>query len=107
MVNMNQIMKQAQAMQKKVTDMQEKLATQEFTGVAGGGLLSVVVNGKGELLKVTIDPTLVEKDDVEVLEDLIVAAYKDAKKKADESTEGAMSGVMSGMGLPADFKLPF
>lgn len=107
MVNMNQIMKQAQAMQKKMADMQEQLTNQEFTGSSGGGLLLITVNGKGDLAKIKIDPTLVEKDDVEVLEDLIVAAYKDAKKKADESSESTMSGMMGGMGLPAGFKLPF
>jgi DNA-binding YbaB/EbfC family protein len=107
MVNINQIMKQAQAMQKKMADMQEQLGTQEFTGSAGGGLLTITVNGKGEVAKVKIDPTLVEKDDVEVLEDLIIAAYKDAKKKADENSESSMSGMMGNLGLPPGFKMPF
>jgi nucleoid-associated protein EbfC len=107
MVNINQIMKQAQAMQQKMTEAQEKIANQEFTGASGGGLVTVTLNGKGALLKLKIDPTLVEKDDVEVLEDLIVAAYNDAKKKADESSENTLSGMMGGMGLPPGFKLPF
>jgi len=107
MVNINQIMKQAQAMQKKMNDMQEQFSQQDFTGTAGGGLISITINGKGEMRKISIDPTLVEKDDVEVLEDLIMAAFNDAKKKADESTEGAMSDAMGGMGLPPGFKLPF
>ena len=107
MVNMNQIMKQAQLMQKKMTDAQELLANQDFTGAAGGGLLSLTVNGKGELRKVKIDPSLMDKDEVEVLEDLLVAAYNDAKKKADESSESTMSSMMGGLGLPPGFKLPF
>lgn len=101
------MMKQAQMMQKKFAEMQEKLALTEFTGTSGGGMVSVTINGKGELNKIKIDPSLVTKDEVEVLEDLIVAAFNDAKKKADNSSEGEMSGMLGGMNLPPGFKMPF
>ncbi len=106
-MNMQQLMKQAQAMQKKVTEAQEKLAQTEYEGVSGGGLLKVVINGKGEVRKLKIDPSLIDPSDPEVLEDLIVAAFNNAKKEADDEANGAMSGALGGMGLPPGFKLPF
>ncbi len=106
-MNIQQLMKQAQAVQKKVTEAQEKLAAAEYEGASGGGMIKVVVNGKGELKKLKIDPSLVDPSDVEVLEDLIVAAFNNAKKEADEASSGAMSNAMGGMGLPAGFKMPF
>ncbi|MFN7038144.1 MAG: YbaB/EbfC family nucleoid-associated protein [Alphaproteobacteria bacterium] len=107
MMNINQIMKQAQAMQKKMAEMQEKMASIEFTGSAGGGLVTVAINGKKELLRVKIDPSIVVKDDVEMLEDLIVAAFNDAIKKADDASEGEASSMLGGLGLPPGFKFPF
>lgn len=107
MVNINQIMKQAQAMQKKMAEMQEKLANTEFVGAAGGGSVEITISGKADLLKVKIAPELVDKDEVEVLEDLIVAAFNDAKKKADSSSESDLSGAMGGLSLPPGFKMPF
>jgi DNA-binding YbaB/EbfC family protein len=84
MVNMNHLMKQAQNMQKKMQEMQEKLANEEFTGISGGSTVEVTITGKGDLKKVRIAPEIVSKDDVEVLEDLIVAAFNDAKRKSEE-----------------------
>lgn len=107
MVNINQIMKQAQAMQKKMAEMQEKLAVTEFAGSAAGGGVAITINGKGDMLKVKIDPSLVDKDDVEVLEDLIIAAFNDAKKKSDNNSESELSGAMGGLSLPPGFKMPF
>jgi len=104
-MNINQLMKQAQAMQKKMTEMQEKVAALEVTGTSGGGMVSVTLSGKGEARRVKIDKSLVAPDDVEILEDLIIAAINDAKKKIDEQTESEMSGLSAG--LPAGFKLPF
>ncbi len=106
-MNIAGMMKQAQAMQKKMLDAQEKLASQEYVGNAGGGVVSVIINGKGEVLKLKISKDVMSPDDVEILEDLIVAAFNDAKKKQTEDSESNMSGLMSGMNLPAGMKLPF
>lgn len=106
-MNIQQLMKQAQAVQKKMADAQEKLAAAEYEGASGGGLIKVTVTGKGELKKLKIDPSLIDPTDPEVLEDLIVAAFNNAKKEADDAANGAMSSAMGGMGLPAGFKMPF
>lgn len=106
-MNINKLMKQAQEMQKKVTQMQEELAHKEFAGEAGAGLVKVIVNGRGEMLKLTISPELLDPEEVEVLEDLIIAASKDAKKKADDESEGALSDLTGGLGLPPGMKTPF
>jgi nucleoid-associated protein EbfC len=106
-MNIQQLMKQAQAVQKKVTDAQEKLSQAEYEGASGGGLIKVIVTGKSDLKSLKIDPSLIDPSDPEVLEDLIVAAFNNAKKEADEAQEGAMSSAMGGMGLPAGFKMPF
>lgn len=100
-------MKQAQMMQKKMQEMQQKMASTEFTGTAGGGMVNVIVSGKFELLKLKIDSSLIDPTETEMLEDLIVAAFNDAKKKIDAGSEGEMSGMIGGMGLPNGFKLPF
>lgn len=107
MVNVNQVMKQAQAMQKKMTEMQEQMAQKEYTGISGGGMVRVTLNGKSEMLKISIDKSLVNPEEIEVIEDLIIAAFNDSKKKLDAESEGAMSGMFGGMGLPPGFKLPF
>ena len=106
-MNIQQLMKQAQAMQKKMAEEQEKIANTEFEGAAGGGMVKVTITGKGELKNLKIDPTLIDPDDPEVLEDLIVAAFNNAKKEADEATNSAMSDMAGGMGLPPGFKMPF
>ncbi|MCD6035186.1 MAG: hypothetical protein K0R63_927 [Rickettsiales bacterium] len=106
-MNIQQIMKQAQAMQKKITQMQEELGSQSFEGKAGGGLVTATVNGKGELTKLTFDKSVVDPNDTELLSDLVIAAFNDGKKKADDAANDAMSGVTGGMGLPPGFKMPF
>ena len=106
-MNIQQLMKQAQKMQKSMEETQEKLAATQYEGSAGGGMVKVVVTGKGELKSLKIDPSIISSDDPEMLEDLIVAAFNKAKKEADEASSSAMSGAMSGMGLPAGFKMPF
>ncbi len=106
-MNINGMMKQAQAMQKKMMESQEKLAVQEYQGNAGGGAVTVTMNGKGELLKLKISKEMMSPDDVEILEDLIVAAFNDAKKKQTEDSESNMSSLMGGMNLPAGMKMPF
>lgn len=107
MKNLGNLMKQAQQMQSKMAEMQAKMAELEVTGASGGGMLKVTLNGKFELKGIKIDPALVTPDDVEVLEDLIVAAFNDAKAKAEAAMQDEMSKVTGGLNLPAGFKLPF
>ena len=106
MMNMQRIMKQAQMMQKKMEETQEKLAQQELTGVSGGGMVKVTLNGKFEMKKVEIDKTLMVEDEVDILEDLIIAAYNDAHAKVDASMAEGMKEVTGGMNL-GGLKLPF
>lgn len=104
------MMKQAQELQSKMGDMQSEMATIEAEGSAGGGLVSATVGGKGELRALSIDPSLFKEDDVEILEDLIIAACNDAKQKADDLVQEKAKGMMGGLGLPdmpGGFKLPF
>ena len=106
-MNIAGMMKQAQAMQKKMQEAQEKLAIKEYEGNAGGGAVNLTMNGKGELLKLKISKDVMSPDDVEILEDLVVAAFNDAKKKQTEDSEGSMSGLMDRMNIPAGMKFPF
>ena len=107
MKNLGQLMKQAQAMQEKMAEMQAQLETVEMTGVAGGGSVQMTLNGKGDLKKVAIDKALVDPEEVEVLEDLIVAAFNDAKRKVTAYAEQEMQKLTGGLQLPGGLKLPF
>ena len=107
MKNLGNLMKQAQQVQAKMGEMQAKMAELEVTGAAGGGMLQITVNGKNEVKKVKIDKALVDPEDVEVLEDLILAAFNDAKGKVEASMADEMSKLTGGLNLPAGFKLPF
>ena len=98
--NMNNLMKQAQKMQAKMATMQEDLDAKEFEAVVGGGVVKAVVSGKKELKKLTIDPAAVDPDDVEMLEDLIIAAVNQAVKTAEQSVNDEMSKLTGGLGLP-------
>ncbi len=98
-MNMNQIMKQAQELQKKLKQQQEELATKEFEATAGGGMVVARVNGKGELLSLKIEKEVVNPDDVEMLQDLIVASINEALKRVQEAQQGEMSSMMGGLGL--------
>ncbi len=100
------IMKQAQAMQEKMQQAQEELASIEVEGSAGGGLVQVTMTCKYDVRKVNIDDDLLTEDK-EVLEDLVAAALNDAVRKEESATQEKMSGMTSGMGLPAGMKLPF
>jgi DNA-binding YbaB/EbfC family protein len=104
MPDMQQILQQAQAMQEQLMSAQEELANAEATGSAGGGLVTAVVSGTGELKSVTIDPKVVDPEDVETLADLIVAAVRDAGGKANRLASEAMGplagGLGGGLGLP-------
>ena len=107
MKNLGQLMKQAQEMQTKVQEMQERLAGLEVTGASGGGMVEIVLTGKGEARKVSIDRALVDPAEVEVLEDLLVAAINDARSKADALSAEEMQKLTGGISLPPGFKLPF
>ena len=100
------LMKQAQMMQDKMQKMQEELANAEVTGEAGAGMVSVVMTGRHDVRRVSIDDSLLEEDK-EILEDLIAAAVNDAVRKIEQSNEQAMSGMTAGMQLPPGFKMPF
>jgi len=104
-MDINKLMKQAQSMQKKMQEMQEEIARKEFVGKSGGGLVSVIMSGSGEMKKTLIDPSLLQVEEKEMLEDLIVAAHNDAKTKADEESKNTMSGAFGNLGsLPAGMK---
>ncbi len=107
MKNLGQLMKQAQQMQTKMAEMQEKLAAMEVEGAAGGGLVHATVTGKGELKRLKIEPSLVDPKEVEVLEDLIVAAVNDARGKMDAMAAEEMKKLTGGLQLPPGMKLPF
>lgn len=98
--NMNNLMKQAQKMQKQMATMQEELENREFEAVVGGGVVKAVVNGHKILKNITIDPDAVDPDDVEMLEDLIIAAVNQATKTAEETVSTEMSKLTGGMNLP-------
>lgn len=106
MMNIQGIMKQAQMMQKKIEEEQAKLAQEEIEGSSGGGMVKVVLNGKFDMKKLNIDKSLIDADESEVLEDLIVAAYNDAKNKVDAKMQDSMSAMTGGMNL-GGLKLPF
>jgi nucleoid-associated protein EbfC len=107
MKNLGGLMKQAQQMQERMQEMQAKLEAMTVTGEAGAGLLRVTLNGKGEMKGVKIDPKLADPADMEMLEDLILAAHRDAKDKIDALTAAEMQKVTGGMQLPPGMKLPF
>lgn len=107
MKNIGQLMKQAQQMQTKMAEMQQKLNEMEVMGTAGGGMVSVTLNGKGEMKKLSIDKSLVDPEDVEVMEDLIVAAHNDAKKRCEDMMQEEMKAITGGLNLPPGMQLPF
>jgi hypothetical protein len=107
MKNIGNMLKQAQQMQTKMAEVQERLAAMEVEGTAGAGLVTVTISGKNDIKKVKIDPSLIDPEEAEVLEDLIVAAAADAKSKVDEAMQEEMAKLTGGMQLPPGMKLPF
>ncbi|MCA0199680.1 MAG: YbaB/EbfC family nucleoid-associated protein [Proteobacteria bacterium] len=107
MKNLGNIMKQVQDMQTRMSEMQEKLAETEMVGSAGAGMVQATLNGRSELKRVKIDPSLLKPEDAEVLEDLIVAAVNDARGKVERHTQDEMNKLTGGLPLPPGFKLPF
>jgi DNA-binding YbaB/EbfC family protein len=107
MKNIGQLMKQAQQMQQKMAEIQAQLEIVEMTGAAGGGMVQVTLNGKGDLKKIKIDKSVLDPSDSEVVEDLIVAAFNDARQKVATHTEAEMHKLTGGLNLPGGMKLPF
>jgi hypothetical protein len=107
MKNIGSMLKQAQQMQVKMAEMQERLADATVEGISGAGLVTVTLNGKGEMKGLKVDPSLMKPDESEILEDLIVAAHADAKVKAEAMTAEAMKELTGGLELPPGMSLPF
>jgi DNA-binding YbaB/EbfC family protein len=107
MKNLGQMMKQAQEMQARMGELQAKLEAVEMSGASGGGMVQVTLNGKGEMRKIKIDKSLVDPTETEVLEDLILAAFNDAKSRVESHVAEEMSKLTGGLKLPPGMKLPF
>lgn len=106
-MNLQKMLQQAKAMQAKLEEAQAKAEQLEVEGSAGGGMVKITLTGKGMGKKIAIDDSLIEKAEKEMLEDLIIAALNDAKKKSEEAMQAEMSSVTAGMQLPPGMKLPF
>ncbi len=100
------LMKQAQEMQENMRKLQEQLAAAEIEGQSGAGMVKVIMTGRHDVKRVSIDPSLL-KDDREMLEDLVAAAFNDAARKVETQLQDKMTGLAGGMGLPPGLKLPF
>ncbi len=102
-MDMNKLLKQAQKMQREVAKQQEALAQKIFEASSGGGMVTAKVNGKGELLELKIEPDVVDKNDVAMLQDLVIAAINEAHRRAQEEIQKEMQGLMGGMQMPGLF----
>ena len=107
MKNLGEMMKQVQAMQSRMADMQAKLEQATVTGQSGGGLVKVTLNGKGAMTGIVIDPSLLKPEEKEIVEDLVIAAHGDAKAKSEAMMAEEMKSVTGGLPLPPGLKLPF
>lgn len=107
MFNMGNMMKQAQMMQERMQKMQEEVAKMEVTGESGAGMVKITITGSHNVRRVAIDPSLLQDDDQEMLEDLIAAAFNDAVRRAEEQNKAKMAEITGGMQLPPGFKMPF
>ena len=105
MKNFAQMMKQAQELQGRMAEMQAEMERAEIEGRSGGGMVAVTLNGKGEIVGVKIDESLLNPDEAEILEDLIVAAHNDAKAKVDNLLKDKMQSLTGGLPLPPGLKL--
>lgn len=101
------MMKKAQELQEKMGQMQEELQQAEVTGTAGGDMVTVTLTGKGDMKAVKIDPSLIADGDVEIIEDLVIAAHADARSKAESMAAEKMQEMTAGMPIPPGMKLPF
>lgn len=107
MKNLGNLMKQASQMQARMQEMQARLEAMEVEGTAGAGLVTVVMTGKGDLRRVKLDPKVIDPEETEMIEDLIVAAHGNARRKIEELMAEEMQKVTGGMALPPGLKLPF
>jgi len=107
MKNLGQMMKQAQQMQERMAELQSKLEGVELAGASGGGMVQVTLNGKGEMRRIKIDRSLIDPNEAEVLEDLILAAFNDAKAHVEAHMAEEMKKLTGGLSLPPGMKLPF
>ena len=107
MKNLGQMMQKVQEMQSRMGELQTRLAEMELSGQSGGGMVQAVMNGKGELRRIKLDPSLLTPSDAGMLEDLIVAAVNDAKSKVESTAQSEMGKITGGLPLPPGFKLPF
>ncbi|CAH2600321.1 putative nucleoid-associated protein YbaB [Rhodovastum atsumiense] len=107
MKNIAGLMKQASQMQKKMEEMQATLESMTLEGTAGAGMVTITLNGKGEMRGVKIDPKLADPAEMEMLQDLIVAAHADARRKIEAAAAAEMQKVTGGLSLPGGMKLPF
>lgn len=107
MKNLGEMMKQVQAMQSRMAEMQAKLEQATVTGQSGDGLVKVTLNGKGAMTGIVIDPSLLKPDEKEIVEDLVLAAHGDAKAKSEAMMAEEMKSVTGGLPLPPGLKLPF
>ncbi|MCB1380719.1 MAG: YbaB/EbfC family nucleoid-associated protein [Alphaproteobacteria bacterium] len=107
MKNLGEMMKQVQAMQSRMADMQAKLEQATVVGQSGGGMVKVTLTGKGGMTAVEIDPSLLKAEEKEILEDLVIAAHADAKAKSEAMMADQMKDLTGGLPLPPGFKLPF
>ena len=105
-MNIQKMLKQAQAMQEKITATQSAIEALRFEGVAGNGLVKITLTGKGEATAVAVDASLLQPSEKEMVEDLLLVAINDARRQADSATVNAMSGITAGLPLPPGFKLP-
>ena len=105
--NISNLMKQAQQLQEKMQRAQAEIAAMEVTGEAGGGMAKVVMNGRHEVKRVSLDASIVSADDKEMLEDLVAAAVNDAVQKLERAAQERMSGLVGGLNLPPGMKMPF
>ncbi len=105
-MDINKLLEQAQNMQKQMAESQEQMASKEYSGKAGGGLVTVTLNGKYEMVQLAIDDSLMVSSEKTMLEDLMKAAFNDAKSQIEDDSQNSMSGMMSSMGLPPGFKPP-
>jgi DNA-binding YbaB/EbfC family protein len=106
-MNIQKMLKQAQEMQAKLGSMQAEMEAREFEGAAASGAVKITLTGKGKLTKIALEPSLLNPEEKDMLEDLILLAHNDAKDKADSALADAMGALTGGMNLPAGMKLPF
>lgn len=107
MKDISQIMRQAQAMQAKIAEVQQKIEAMEVEGSSGGGMVKLKINGKNALVSIAIDSSLLKADEGEILEDLVKAAHDDARRKLEDAQNEEMKSVQGGLGILPGFKLPF